>query len=90
MLRGLIFSFRKERVERGTGAHRIASFLRESGWDIEVLDFCNEWTLDELQEFVKSRVSSDTKFFGFSSFISWWPDHANDFTDWLKKTYPDI
>lgn len=90
MLHGLLFSFRKERIDRGTGAHRIASFLREAGWDVEVLDFCNEWTLEELQEFVKSRVSSNTKFFGFSSFINWWPEHANDFTAWLKTTYPDI
>jgi len=90
MFHGLMFSFRKERVERGTGAHRIASFLREEGWDVEVVDFCNEWTLEELQELVRSRVTSETKFFGFSSFINWWPLHANLFTAWLKETYPDI
>lgn len=90
MFHGIIFSYRKERVERGTGAHRIASFLREAGWDVEVVDFCSEWTLEELKELVRSRVSNDTKFFGFSSFINWWPDDANVFTAWLKRQWPDI
>ena len=89
MYHGLLFSYRKERVERGTGAHRIASYLRANGWDIEVLDYCNEWTLTELQEYTRSRVTTKTKFFGFSSFINWWPSIANEFTAWLKKTYPD-
>jgi radical SAM superfamily enzyme YgiQ (UPF0313 family) len=90
MHHGLMFSYRKDRGHRGTGAHRIATFLREQNWDIEVLDFCCDFTLEELQEFVRSRVTSDTKFFGFSSFINWWPDDTNNFTKWLKDTYPDI
>lgn len=85
-----MFGFREERAYRSTGAHRIASYLRAEGWDIEVLDFCTEWTLEELKEFVKSRINSQTKFFGFSSFINWWPEHAEDFTKWLKHTYQDI
>lgn len=85
-----MFSYRKERVERGNGAHRIATFLRAYDWDIEVVDFCDEWTLEELQEFVKSRITSDTKFFGFSSFINWWPAETNEFTLWLKITYPNV
>lgn len=89
-MHGLMFSYRKERVERGTGAHRIASYMRANGWDIEVLDYCNEWTLEELQEFTRSRVTSKTKFMGFSSFINWWPSVANEFTSWIKKTYPNI
>ena len=85
-----MFSYRKDRGHRGTGAHRIATFLREENWDVEVLDFCSEFTLEELKEFVRSRVTPDTKFFGFSSFINWWTDDANAFTKWLKETYPDI
>ncbi len=90
MHHGLMFSYRKERGHRGTGAHRIASYLRASNWDIEVLDFAIEFTLDELKEFVRSRVNSNTKFFGFSSFINWWPEDTNNFTKWLKETYPNI
>lgn len=90
MHHGLMFSYRKERGHRGTGAHRIGSYLRASGWDIEVLDFAIEFTLDELKEFVRSRVNSNTKFFGFSSFINWWPEDTNNFTKWLKETYPNI
>lgn len=90
MYHGLMFSYRKERVERGNGAHRIATFLRSYDWDIEVVDFCSDWTVDELKELVRSRVNTDTKFFGFSSFINWWPKEANKFTAWLKQNYPDI
>lgn len=90
MYHGLIFSYRKERIERGNGAHRIATFLRSYDWDVEVIDFCSEWTQEELQELVKSRVGPNTKFFGFSSFISYWTSSANKFTAWLKKTYPGI
>jgi hypothetical protein len=90
MNHGLLFSYRKERGHRGTGAHRIATFLREHNWDVEVLDFCSEFTLEELKEFVRSRVTTDTKFFGFSSFINWWPNEANHFTKYLKESYPNI
>lgn len=85
-----MFSYRKERANRGTGAHRIATYLRANNWDIEVLDFCIEFTLEELKEYVKSRVNNNTKFFGFSVFINWWPAETNQFTLWLKTTYPDI
>ena len=72
------------------GSHRIASFLRTHGWDAEVIDYVVFWKLEELQELVKSRVSSSTVFFGFSTFYNVWTDDLNEFTAWLKKNYPDI
>jgi radical SAM superfamily enzyme YgiQ (UPF0313 family) len=90
MFHGIIFSYRQGRIERGNGAHRIATFLRAHSWNIEVVDFCPDWTLEQLKELVKSRANNDTKFFGFSSFINCWPEGTNDFTLWLKKSYPDV
>ena len=75
---------------RVTGAHRIATVLRKEGMDIEVIDWANAFTLEELQELVRSRISSRTVFFGFSPFFGHWTRNLHNFTKWLKKDYPDI
>lgn len=75
---------------RTSGAYRIASELRTLGWDIEVVDFFYFWSLDELKTLSKSRITANTKFIGFSHIFSDWPDLAEDFSSWLKETYPDI
>ena len=54
-------------IKRSAGGHRIATFLRENNWDIEVLDFWPTWTRDELTDFFDSRVTKDTKFVGISA-----------------------
>jgi hypothetical protein len=86
----LIFSGRIKRWQRGAGAHRIASFLREQDWDAEVVDYIFFWKLEELKELVRSRVTSSTVFFGFSTLFNAWTDDLNSFTKWLKETYPTI
>lgn len=86
----LIFSVRANLVERGSGAHRIATHLRENDWDVEVIDFAAYWRLDQLQELSKSRITKDTVFIGFSSFFNHWNHILSAFTKWLKDTYPDI
>jgi hypothetical protein len=75
---------------RPGGGHRIATLLRENNWDVEVIDWADEWSIEELQELVKSRVNSETKFFGFSAFFSHWSTKLSQFTYWLKETYPNI
>jgi hypothetical protein len=72
------------------GGHRIATWLRQHDWDIEVLDFATEFTLDELQEFARSRITTHTKFIGFSCFFGTWTTDIDLFAQWLKQTYPDI
>ncbi len=75
---------------RRAGGHRIANFLRSNDWDVEVIDFAALFLLDELKELVKSRINSNTKFFGFSCIFQSWPDTINLLTQWLKKTYPHV
>jgi hypothetical protein len=72
------------------GGHRIATWLRQHDWDIEVLDFATFFTLEELKEFARSRITTDTKFIGFSCFFGSWPVDTDLFAQWLKQTYPDI
>lgn len=75
---------------RSAGTHRIATFLREHDWDVEVIDYTTCFTLPELKELIKSRVTSKTIFFGFGTFFNYWDDNISDLTAWMKTEYPDI
>jgi len=90
MNHALIFSSRTYPWERSSGAHRIATYLRKNGMDVEVVDFAPFWELDLLKEFTRKSTKSTTIFFGFSIFFSFWNQTLSDFTDWLKKEYPHI
>jgi len=90
MNHALIFSSRSNPWERSSGAHRIATYLRNNGMDIEVVDFTPYWNLEILKEFVRKSVKPTTLFFGFSIFFSFWNKNMQDFTAWLKITYPHI
>lgn len=90
MTHAIIFSSRTNKWERSSGAHRIATYLRQHGMDVEVVDFTPYWRLDYLKEFVRSRVTKDTVFFGFSIFFNYWDENMTAFTTWLKLEYPHI
>lgn len=68
MMKGLIFGdslyeVPRTSIARTSGGHRIATLLRKQGVDVEVVDFFNSWSLDELKKIVDS-CSLD--FIGFS------------------------
>jgi radical SAM superfamily enzyme YgiQ (UPF0313 family) len=90
MNHGLIFSSRLHAWERSSGAHRIATYLRQHEMDIEVVDFAAHWELELLKEFTRKSVKSTTLFFGFSIFFSYWNVNMVMFSEWLKKEYPNI
>lgn len=90
LLTGFMSSFGKSSFRRTAGAHRIATHLRQLGWDIEVLDFVMGWSLDQLKEFTKSRVNSSTKFIGFGGTFPIWSPNLGMYFDWVKETYPGI
>lgn len=75
---------------RSVGIYRIAHYLRDHNWDVEVIDFASEWSLSELQQLCKTRVDANTKFFGFSHMYSVWNNVLEDFTQWVKSTYKDL
>lgn len=77
-------------ISRTGGGHRIASFLREQGWDAEVIDFAGFWNLEQLQELARSRINSNTVFFGFSPFFRAWAPHIEQFCQWMKQHYPAV
>jgi len=77
-------------IHRSAGSHRIASFLRQHGFDIEVVDFAPSWQFEEFQELIRSRMTPTMKFVGLGATF-----HMNTETlwrcfTWLKETYPDV
>jgi radical SAM superfamily enzyme YgiQ (UPF0313 family) len=76
--------------KRTAGGHRIATYLRERDWDIEVLDFVMGWSLDQLQEFTNSRVSDKTVFIGFGGTFPIWSETIDQFFTWFRSTYPNV
>jgi hypothetical protein len=90
MFHTLIFNVEGRSLSRNLGPYRIAHWLRSKDWDVEVIDYAMHWSLEELQELVESRVTKDTKFFGFSFLFGEWTDTIETFAIWLKVTYPNI
>ena len=92
MFHSLIFNLGSGNTIRGrtAGSYRIATELRMSGWDVEVIDFFYFWKLEELEQLAKSRINQNTKFIGFSHIFTEWPQLAEDFCKWIKETYPSI
>jgi len=80
-------------IKRAAGAHKIASYMRNQGWDIEVLDYWLAFDFDEFKEFVNSRITHHTHFIGISgTFALFGPvlDRANKYLRWIKEKYPDV
>ena len=84
------FSVQKAQYRRTGGAHRIATYLRERGWDIEVVDFIMGWSLDQLKEFSRSRITNKTVFLGFGGTFPIWSPTLEEFFTWFRSEYPDI
>jgi len=88
----LLFSVNNVIADRTGGVHRIATHLRQQGWDCEVVDFVMYWSPEELLELVKLRVNSNTKFIGLSYL---WNraesvDNLKLALSWLRTNYPDV
>lgn len=90
IIMGGVVDYYYDSIKRAPGAHRIASHLRSEGWDVEVLDFVQSWTLEELQEFARQRVTNKTKFLGLSATFSIRFKVLFEFARWFKEEYPGI
>ena len=90
IIMGGVVDYYYDSIKRAPGAHKIATHLRRVGWDVEVLDFVQSWTIEELQEFTRQRVQSGTKYLGLSATFSIRFKTLYEFARWFKKEYPDI
>ena len=80
-------------LKRSGGAHKIATFLRNEGWDVEVLDYWLTFTEEEFQLFCKQRINANTKFLGVSVTFGYKAQILElciKNLEWFKKEYPDI
>ena len=90
-MHGLIFNSATDiTFDRTIGAHRVATHMRTLGWDIEIIDFANFFSFENLCLFLKSKVKKDTKFIGFSSQFGGWYESYNHLIKKIKLEYPDI
>lgn len=88
----LIFGVTNGGVYRSSGAHRIANHLRIQGWDAEVIDFIEFWNFDQVKQLLSSRITSNTKFIGFSITFNLTSNEKllSDIVDWVKKKWPNL
>ena len=75
---------------RATGAHRIATVLRQHDWDIEVLDFICSWPQDNLKQYLDTRITSSTRFIAYSFTFHTWEDRFHEIFEYAKTINPDI
>ena len=76
-------------IGRATGIHRVATLMRKRNVDVEVVDFFNEWTIDELIIFVNKFPKLD--FIGFGLSLSTLNDEkVNSLINKVKTLYPSI
>ena len=52
-------------LNRATGSHRIASYLRQHNYTVDVIDFATHFSEEELYSYVLRNITSDTKVIGF-------------------------
>ena len=86
-------------IKRSAGGHRIATWIREHGWDIEVIDFWPAWTREELVELFEKRVRKDTVWVGLSAMFPLGgagkknQNRVKEITDnlkYIRELYPDL
>ena len=97
-MKGIIFTGyeRSGGIERVGGAYRIATILRNHGWDIEVIDFFYHWNIDQLKNLIELRnANSKIMWVGFSAtWINYSSENVQkmliDFLHYIKINHPDI
>lgn len=92
MYSGLLFNVvDRPYLGRSLGVYRIAHYLREKNLDIEVIDYSNFWTLEQLQTLFQSRYNGNLKFIGFSQlFSNVWAETLERFCQWIKIEYSHV
>jgi hypothetical protein len=86
----LLFNVTTQTIPRNIGVYRMASWLRDYEWDVEVVDFALNWSVDELKTLALMRINKHTKFIGFSHMFSLWSADLEEFALWIKTQYPGI
>lgn len=87
----ILSGFDELRNSRSTGAYRTAHYLREKGWNIEVLDYMLWMSVDQVKQFIDSRYQEGiTKWIGVS--YTWISESKNAISliKGIKEWYPNL
>ena len=87
---GLEFDPSLVSIRRSSGGHKIATFLRRHGYDIDVVDYVHRWSIEQLKAFIEYKVTDDCLFFGFGSTFFLNTPTVLELVKWLKERYPHI
>lgn len=87
---GIIFTGmeRTNNISRPAGAARMRTFLGEHGYNIEVIDYFGEFTLDELKQVCDKYISKKTLFIGASITFLYSFEKMSDMFRYVKEKYP--
>lgn len=75
---------------RGHGAHRISTFLRHNGYDTEVIDYIQRWSLEDFKKICEKLVDNRTLMLGVSSNLFYDNNQFNEKLHWFKSVYPNV
>ena len=75
---------------RGTGAHRIATHLRDHGVSVEVVDFILRWSMEEFQQLCQKLIVNETLFLGVGTNLFDDDQGLEEKLCWFRKTYIKI
>jgi len=81
-----LYTFRRRTV----GTYRIATHLRDHGYDTEVVDFMFSWTLEELKDLARSRLDHNSVMVGIGSIFDANSPTLAEFITWCKETWPQL
>ena len=78
---------------RSFGNHRVATYLRKKGWDIECLDYTFYMSDEEIRQYLDDRITAQTKFLGISllfplAYIS--RNRLQGLVNWMRRTHPHV
>jgi len=77
-------------IRRSAGGHKVATFIRKHGYNVEVLDYLPAWTIGELQQFTRNTFTEETFFVGISSTFNLNCDVLTEYLKWIREEYPSI
>jgi len=63
-------------LSRYSGPYRIATELRNNGFNVQVVDFFTNYTLDQLEKICRTHIDSNTLFVGFAATL--WTKKMSD------------
>ncbi len=78
---------------RSFGNHRVATYLRKKGWDIECLDYTFYMSDEEIRQYLDDRITTQTKFLGISllfplAYIQ--RNRLQGIVNWMKRSHPHV